>query len=1077
MAYDINEIAGILNKIREENAQNADGFNKLLVTLNNKIEIISEDSETVDMLKLYISELKKLINEKHNLSNDKLQILENYLENIVLLNEQNASKSDIKSLFNNFDLHSKNFFEEVSQQKNFIEKISSQLDSLKSETLNKEDISSLLDKVSSKIIELIKIQENSIAEVSQMRNEFHQTAESDLENYSRIIQNISSVSEKLNDIDKTEDIKEFFTEHASSNCQNIINEILVLKEELNLVLKNEEDKEIEHFSKLNEELSELANTVNTVQNSYKENSENSLKNLQTVCENFVDFKDHINDIAANIKDYIFELNNSYKDIQNSNGNKICEKLTDLEASFVHNSEIYEQKTDILQNKLSQFVQLLEDNSSNTKEQINQNFENILTIKDDLQQLNNLLKSSKLSNDENFNKLISYIDTEIENVNININNICESLNGKISSSIEEKLNPIQENFNEITQIIEQSKGEFSTIKEILLNEINEKLYNIKEEFININNDLLNSMYCKAEEIVTAICDVKNCLEDYSQFDYERITKDLKSQIELSFMNFSVDLNAEITAKTDILSRMEQAYKEIFNKISLIEEIVGENLKNNLETLNVTINSNAKNLKDYISENIETNLNDLKEYINVKFDNKDIMLKLDSTRDELYNKLENVLNEQSAQSEQTGILASNLEELGTDLKIFVQSTYKESENIDNKLNNLSDTNVKVTQILSAINTKVDVLADDNSYYDLCNELDDIKALISEQRKYFETYSDEKTEIIDKYLQEVQQKLENIDLEKNSQDIKNSIMNVLLSLVDQISFVEETEEIKDFVEEKTDEINKNLIVVQNQLKQITSPDDDFSYSYTLQDVESDIAKLRLDISHMSGSDFDDISDDIKKIVKAVDNLETSLTQDEIAGLQGDIEKLSEDILSISSRTNKLLLTSDESNKALNDGLNNFSSAICKLEDRINFLDNTQINERLEKKIDKIQSMVIDSTNTGKVMHQAMMYLGEWIDSTTENISDITDKTSQIPNIQEEINVLKNIIPDRIELINKLENKFEEQENRIDRLEMKIEKILSTLEEKDDMILNRKVEKIEKLISKLNTNIEKLTSYVDEE
>ena len=91
-----------------------------------------------------------------------------------------------------------------------------------------------------KIIELIKIQENSIAEVSQMRNEFHQTAESDLENYSRIIQNISSVSEKLNDIDKTEDIKEFFTEHASSNCQNIINEILVLKEELNLALKNVE---------------------------------------------------------------------------------------------------------------------------------------------------------------------------------------------------------------------------------------------------------------------------------------------------------------------------------------------------------------------------------------------------------------------------------------------------------------------------------------------------------------------------------------------------------------------------------------------------------------------------------------------------------------------------------------------------------------------------------------------------------------------------------------------------------------------------------------------------------------------
>ncbi|MFQ8625566.1 MAG: hypothetical protein ACLSA2_03330 [Candidatus Gastranaerophilaceae bacterium] len=39
----------------------------------------------------------------------------------------------------------------------------------------------------------------------------------------------------------------------------------------------------------------------------------------------------------------------------------------------------------------------------------------------------------------------------------------------------------------------------------------------------------------------------------------------------------------------------------------------------------------------------------------------------------------------------------------------------------------------------------------------------------------------------------------MEKNSEDIKESIMTAILSLTDQISFVEETEEIKDFVEEK--------------------------------------------------------------------------------------------------------------------------------------------------------------------------------------------------------------------------------------------------------------------------------------
>ena len=209
----------------------------------------------------------------------------------------------------------------------------------------------------------------------------------------------------------------------------------------------------------------------------------------------------------------------------------------------------------------------------------------------------------------------------------------------------------------------------------------------------------------------------------------------------------------------------------------------------------------------------------------------------------------------------------------------------------------------------------------------------------------------------------------------------------------------------------------------------------------------------------------------------MESTLTQEQIVDLKGDIEKLNDDILSISSRTNKLLLTSDESYKALNDGLNNFSNIIYKLEDRISSLDKSDISENLERKIDSIHSMAVASANADKVFHQVMMYLGEWIDSTTENISSITDKTAEIVKIKENINELRSAIPEKSALLDELEDKFEKQEERIDRLEMKLDKILSTLEEKDDMMLNRKVDKIEKLISRLGNNIEKLTSYVDEE
>ena len=230
--------------------------------------------------------------------------------------------------------------------------------------------------------------------------------------------------------------------------------------------------------------------------------------------------------------------------------------------------------------------------------------------------------------------------------------------------------------------------------------------------------------------------------------------------------------------------------------------------------------------------------------------------------------------------------------------------------------------------------------------------------------------------------------------------------------------------------------------------------------------------------------MSDDIKKIVSSVEGLESTLTQEQAVDLKRDIEKLNEDILSISSRTNKLLLTSDESYKNLNDGLNNFTNLVYNLEDRINYLDNSATNERLEKKIENIQSMAKESANADKVFHQVMMYLGEWIDSSSESISDITEKiakvderTSEIEQVKANIEELRNILPEKDEILSQLEEKFEQQETRIDRLEMKIEKILSTLEEKDDMVLNRKVDKIEKMLSRLGTNIEKLTSYVDEE
>ena len=181
---------------------------------------------------------------------------------------------------------------------------------------------------------------------------------------------------------------------------------------------------------------------------------------------------------------------------------------------------------------------------------------------------------------------------------------------------------------------------------------------------------------------------------------------------------------------------------------------------------------------------------------------------------------------------------------------------------------------------------------------------------------------------------------------------------------------------------------------------------------------------------------------------------------------------------------MNSDNSYKSLSEGLDAFRDMVNNLNDKVNYLDNTEIQKRIERKIAGINNAMAASASSNKVIKEVLMYLGEWVDNATVNMNALSDKVQEIDNVNDEIgNVkdtiqeLKNYVPEKADLFKTLEDKFEEQQERIDRLEMKLEKVLSALEETDDTKLNKKVDKIEKLINKLNDNVEKLASYVDEE
>ena len=1472
MALTVDEIAEILNSMRVENENNVENFEKVLTDISAKLELMAGDSEDADLIKVYLTELKKLVEDKSVDTNTRFADIEKILHNVLLSQDDIAKTSELKDLFHVFSAAFDNFTSNFVNQKDFLEDLSLKLENVENKVFDKDELASLIAglnqdlvavnndieksfvSIDEKFAEVIKKldsfditeQVNSInskilniseeinlipskisfasledkisysqSVLNSLRELITETSEqenaiiserfekleksfesivtdSDFTGFrtnladfvQKIIDNSTVLNTKLSytteriehilttienldnseefdkvlnavnqnagqNLDKIladiENLKTRISEEIGSNSKtyfddlsikiaNIISEIsdvksnleekcdnvsgdisqnvssafastkismenvIVAMNNLNDMLKEQSEKNAETILA---NIDELNGKVDEFSTDIVDELRSSFSDIKTgfssdIASNISDLKLHLGDVVESLRNYVSELNDNSETSKKVVDEKISKKLLAMETAIENCSDVYEDKMATLQVKLAEFAQNVQNTSSDVNEKISSSIEELGDIKQEIVSVQEALGKVKSSADEKTEKFLMLLDENVKEILTVIENLEKSTLKDINSSINENIDLIENKFSTVLDVLEKFNSETG-----LAGSIEEKFSALKQEIGLVNTDITGTIQSSRDEILQNFEDIKKSFDDFSDYDFNKLMADLKILLETSFMNFSVDVNGELASSSEAIMRLEQAYKDIFNKITLIEDCVSEKLQNDIELLNITIETNSKNLQCLFEEKLDEYIGDMKsqianmledtrvvdaisntkEEINVKLDvvlnkqdnieknitetisnnaedvsnkiygnifslgeelknhikstcdevvektvdqtvkqtveqtvekcdtskceeNIDILnqkvdaLVLSTDKDEILNSIDelgesaeqanNVLNEKidilvsstdkdeilnsldelGAKTEQANdvlnqkidalVISTDNEEIlhsleeieakadktGSDLTETLESLIarvdiiasddslkSDLENITEKLDDFeenteyfknaldtlsnkvdiiaadnsldilydkfdefSETEDKVAEMLTALHQKVDVIAMDDNDFDIEEEIDDIKELIFEQRKYFEVASDEKANAIDKYLKDVLLKLDNVDLEKNSEDIKETIMNALVSLVDQISFVEETEEIKDFVEEKTDAIKQGLIEVQNQLRQLASPDDDFGYSYTLQDVESDIAKLRVAITHLSGNDFENLSGDIKKIVNSVEGLETTLTQEQIIGLKGNIEKLNEDILSISSRTNKILLTSDESNKALNDGLNNFGNLVGKLEDRLEYLDNTEATERLERKIESIQSMAVESANADKVFHQVMMYLGEWIDTTTENISSITEKTSEINLIKENVNdiiekvsdiqdikdnieELRSAVPEKSELLSELENKFEQQEARIDRLEMKLEKILSTLEEKDDMVLNRKVDKIEKMLSRLGTNIEKLTSYVDED
>ncbi len=754
---------------------------------------------------------------------------------------------------------------------------------------------------------------------------------------------------------------------------------------------------------------------------------------------------------------------------------------------------------------------------------------------------------------------------------------EKINSLVTNSTQisaDELQTMEALTNRILESVKQNNQNTTTCKDLMIEFI-------KKEFDEVTGNIEK----ETDVIVKDLLEQFSLLKDSQKDELDKLTIHVESSIEDYIFNYLNDLKSYLDVKTDS-TVLNQKLDNLRNEISASVDEVLENVNKLLEasvfssalsdfkTANeILIGSMAdklnKQIQEFVNDNVATRLDDKLNLLDKKF------------VDTIVDKYEEIKLVASSYN-------SSYDRIQASVKTLTDNFEEVKDEINSNLTSLvSGINDSISDLkVSFADLKAQILNksfDEAFQASINNQITGIEKLIQEQFGYLEDINElcgnnlpELTEMntIVKYgiQQSVKDLSEKVDakeeqLVKSLADFKADIVTQFINVFNQVSFVAEQEEILDFIQEKhsdlitilshivttvegvetvkdnlavvdmkMDSLKEDIDLINEKITSIISADGDINYVYSLQDLESDIANLRLVLNEMrdntKSKEFDELINSTNSIYGLVESIKSEMPKFEADEFKRDFDALSEDIVSISTRTNKLILASDESYKTLQDNLQDFKLVINDLDERTkNFAHEAGI-DRLDNKLGSINTMIQNGAKTNQVFNQVFEYLAEWVDKAGEQINTISDRVETLDDIgqikvmledlkaeaednsesTELIEALGNVFDKQTKRISSLEAKLDRmiventinnknnkidmtpleetlnrflvaiddkmasQQDKINSLEAKLSEVMSSIDSKDTAQLTKKVGGMDRQIAKLNKSIEKIASHVVE-
>ncbi len=401
-------------------------------------------------------------------------------------------------------------------------------------------------------------------------------------------------------------------------------------------------------------------------------------------------------------------------------------------------------------------------------------------------------------------------------------------------------------------------------------------------------------------------------------------------------------------------------------------------------------------------------------------------------------------------------------------------------------------KPTSISEKLEELTAVTELNNAGYDnIQNSIKEISEQISEYSKRAST----KRASVEEYINEIRNNITEIQVKTDTIKKQNVEINDVVRECTN-SIIETSTPDRNLIKDMLTDIKKNISILQ-------SGDEESDYTYSMQDIESDVAKIRIYLNELSQNgvtvNSEEFTEELDGVILMVDSMKQQLNKLDECDLSDTLSKLKDDVTSISTRVNKLLLTSDNSYSMIDSSMKEFKVLSEAIDEQIKALAGTNKFKALEEGLSAVRTALIESNNYNSVINQSLIMLAEWVDNAGEMITNIAERQSKLDSIDDLKSVIESVrnmtddtntfvknieIVDYSEAFNTLSAKLIEQddvlakqEEKLAKLDEKLTTVLELVAKNDSSVLDSKMREIDAKMEKLNSSIDRLTSFINEE